>query len=219
MWQLQRRSLALNLEGDKNTMVIENLVKNRSISSCISAGHNLWNKNFMSLCRYTIWHLLTTALAMSITIILLLESVWYFWQPALLLTVFLFSAFNNKSLRFIANVPMRKERLSLISRSFPGYLSFSLLASTISLTIYMIIAIPLFILLYCHIANQNSIIQGDDNSQTAFFTILLYLTTFVTSVTILCIHTWKSFAIAFLFGRMMAKENVENNEKDTAITE
>lgn len=194
-------------------MEIIDLNKNRSITSCLTAGYAQWTKNMWGVLKSIKWYILFTAIVLSITINSLITSSWHILFPMAITSTIAVYQLNHQAFKYIANAPSNNKRILLLFKHLPRYISYSLLTNTISFSINILISTPLIILIYCYVQNQVGILQGDPDTQTTAFTALFFVTSFFTCILILCMNTWRIFSAAFLYGACTVQDIVKFQNK------
>ncbi len=189
-------------------MNIQELIKNRSITSCISAGYNFWSTNLNRVFIKTWQPLVATAICAGLLVVSLMAD--FSWSVTTLLCLAFFVAlvlYLRFTLTVIHPCPSIPSALRHVIKHWWNLSSLALLSGSILLLIACITCLPLCILIYASYADHANLQMGDPSSIGYGFYFLAGITTTVTVIILLYVQSWQTFAACYLYGSWMAKDH------------
>lgn len=197
-------------------MDLNQLIKNRSIKSCIREGYRLYANNVFLLLRHSWKMLLLMGLFLTVVLYealsLALNLSGSRAVSAVLLIVFGLLAIaaqirmKTRLLDLLGPKPTLKKAVRRLCRHLGNYLSMLLISGLVCLVVFAFVCLPLLILCYAVIGNSQSMSMGEPNQLRAGFWILAFVTSTLTFALLGFIQLWQTLASCFVYGSYIAKE-------------
>ncbi len=194
---------------------MDELVKERSVKSCIALGYQHWQQHLSDTFRGTFMYLLISAVMFTAALISALMSA-PIWLSVTLLAVSMFDI-SRKVRRLSGEKETGKLGKKQIMRNLGYYLSFVCLSSVLRLCVICVISAPLLLLLYMYWLNYETMKAGDPSSLTTTYWVLIGLTAFDTSVAVRFIGTWTAYAELYVYGTMIARKQARKQAKAASL--
>lgn len=197
-------------------MDLNQLIKNRSIKSCIREGYRLYANNVFLLLRHSWKMLLLMGLFLTVVLYealsLALSTSGGGAVRVALLVVFALLAIatqvrmKTRMLDLLGPKPTLKKAVRRLCRHLGNYLSMLLISGLVCLVVFAFVCTPLLILCYAVIGNIQSMSMGEPNQLRVGFWILAFVTSTLTFALLGFIQLWQTLASCFVYGSYIAKE-------------
>ena len=197
-------------------MELKQLIKNRSIKSCIREGYRLYANNVFLLLKHTWMMLLLMGLFLTVVLYealsLALSTSGGGALRVVLLIVFGLLAIatqirmKTRMLDLLGPKPTLKNGVRRIFRHLGYYLSMLLISGLVCLVVFAFVCLPLLILCYAVVGNSQSMSMGEPNQLYAGFWILAFVTSTLTFALLGFIQLWQALASCFVYGSYIAKD-------------
>lgn len=197
-------------------MNLNQLIKNRSIKSCIREGYRLYVSNLYVLLKRSWIMLLLMGVCMSVVLYaalsLALDLPGGGAVSIVLLVVFALLAvaaqirMKTHVLDLMGPKPTLGKAARRIFRHLGNYLSMLLISGLVSMVVFVLVCLPLLILCYAVVGNSQNMGMGEPNELHAGFWILSLVTSTITFAILGYIQLWQTLASCFVYGSYIAKE-------------
>ena len=190
---------------------MEELIKERSVKSCIALGYKHWQQHLGETFRRTRWRILLSAVMFTAFIISALMGAPN-WLYILLLTFSMNSvAVKVRSLAGEMETAQRGKKL--IKKNLGYYVYFFCLSLIVKLCTILVVGAPLLLLLYMHWLDSETVKMGDPSTLSTTYWVLAGLTAFATTIAVRFINTWEDYAELYIFGTMITRNRTKRQGK------
>ena len=186
---------------------MEELIKERSVKSCIALGYKHWQQHLDETFRRTRWRILLSAVMFTAFIISALMGAPN-WLYILLLTFSMNSvAVKVRSLAGEMETAQRGKKL--IKKNLGYYVYFFCLSLIVKLCTILVVGAPMLLLLYMYWLDSETVKMGDPSTLSTTYWVLMGLTAFATTIAVRFIDTWEDYAELYIFGTMITRNRTK----------
>ena len=178
---------------------MEELIKERSVKSCIALGYKHWQQHLGETFRRTRWRILLSAFMFTAFIISALMGAPK-WLCILLLT-FSMNSVSVKVRSLAGEMETAQRGKKLIKKNLGYYVYFFCLSLIVKLCTILVVGAPLLLLLNMHWLDSETM------------KMLTGLTAFATTIAVRFIDTWEDYAELYIFGTMITRNRTRRQGK------
>lgn len=189
---------------------MEEFYKNRSVSSCMAEGYQLYLHNFRNVIQKTWKEALATSFSFALLLLFATQigssAYWIKLSASAVLLVATMIFFKLRMYKSVDENPLQWKLLHLF-KHIGFYFAYLLLAGTILLMIVVCVCVPLVIMLYATFSNYRGLQIGDPNGLPGYFPYFFFATAMLTMLVLLYLVAWKPFVRCYIHGSIISKEN------------
>ena len=186
---------------------MEDLIKERSVKSCIALGYKHWQQHFGETYGRTRWCILLSAVMFTAFIISALMGAPN-WLYILLLT-FSMNSVAVKVRSLAGEMETAQKGKKLIKKNLGYYVYFFCLSLIVTLCTILVVGAPLLLLLYMYCLDTETVKVGDPSTLSTTYWVLTGLTAFATTIAVRFIDTWEDYAELYIFGTMITRNRTK----------
>lgn len=186
---------------------MEDLIKERSVKSCIALGYKHWQQHLGETFGRTRWRILLSAVMFTAFIISALMGAPN-WLYILLLT-FSMNSVAVKVRSLAGEMETAQKGRKLIKKNLGYYVYFFCLSLIVKLCTILVVGAPLLLLLNMHWLDSETVKMGDPSTLSTTYWVLTGLTTFATTIAVRFIDTWEDYAELYIFGTMITRNRTK----------
>ena len=190
---------------------MEELIKERSVKSCIALGYKHWQQHLGETFGRTRWRILLSAVMFTAFIISALMGAPK-WLCILLLT-FSINSVSVKVRSLTGEMETAQRGKKLIKKNLGYYVYFFCLSLIVKLCTILVVGAPLLLLLYMHWLDSETVKMGDPSTLSTTYWVLTGLTAFATTIAVRFIDTWEDYAELYIFGTMITRNRTRRQGK------
>ncbi len=186
---------------------MEELIKERSVKSCIALGYKHWQQHLDETFRRTRWRILLSAVMFTAFIISALMGAPN-WLYILLLT-FSMNSVAVKVRSLAGEMETAQKGKKLIKKNLGYYVYFFCLSLIVKLCTILVVGAPMLLLLYMYWLDSETVKMGDPSTLSTTYWVLMGLTAFATTIAVRFIDTWEDYAELYIFGTMITRNRTK----------
>lgn len=190
---------------------MEELIKERSVKSCIALGYKHWQQHLGETFRRTRWRILLSAVMFTAFIISALMGAPN-WLYIILLT-FSMNSVSVKVRSLTGEMETAQRGKKLIKKNLGYYVCFFCLSLIVKLCTILVVGAPLLLLLYMYWLDNETVKVGDPSTLSTTYWVLTGLTAFATTIAVRFIDTWEDYAELYIFGTMITRNRTKRQGK------
>lgn len=190
---------------------MEELIKERSVKSCIDLGYKHWQQHLGETFGRTRWRILLSAVMFTAFIISALMGALN-WLYILLLT-FSMNSVAVKVRSLAGEMETAQKGKKLIKKNLGYYVYFFCLSLIVKLCTILVVGAPLLLLLYMYWLDSETVKMGDPSTLSTTYWVLTGLTAFATTIAVRFINTWEDYAELYIFGTMIIRNRTKRQGK------
>ncbi|GAB6975295.1 hypothetical protein [Prevotella falsenii] len=194
---------------------MDDLIKERSIKSCIALGYKDWQQHLGETFSRTRWRILLSAVMFTAFLISALMGTpkWL----CILLLAFSLNSVAVKVRSLMGEMETALKGKKLIKKNIGYYVYFFCLSSIVELCTMLVVGAPLLLLLYMYWLDCKTVKMGDFSTLSTTFWVLTGLTAFATTIAVRFINTWEDYAELYIFGTIIARNRAKRQGRTKRI--
>ena len=190
---------------------MEDLIKERSVKSCIALDYKHWQQHLGETFGRTRWRILLSAVMFTAFIISALMGAPN-WLYIILLT-FSMNSVAVKVRSLAGEMETAQKGKKLIKKNLGYYVYFFCLSLIVKLCTILVVGAPLLLLLNMHWLDSETVKMGDPSTLSTTYWVLTGLTAFATTIAVRFIDTWEDYAELYIFGTMITRNRTRRQGK------
>lgn len=159
---------------------------------------------------HKIWiPLLGSSFGLSLMVVLLLKRYWVGMPIVVAFTIIMLFLLKRRTFQMISPFPKLSRGIKRVLHHFGGYLTYTLLSSAVCIIIFALLFLPAVVLLAAGHVEHTLVMQGDLESLGMGYWALTTVTLLLCFALILFVQIWQTFGVAYLYGAMVARDQVK----------